>query len=513
MRYGLIILAGLLIPLTLQAGATEPAGRPTTERPSEPTSSPPAQRQGLSQPPAPARRPTVNAPLPETGSYRLDQEGCIAGKQISVIFQTGQTPPNHQWYLKTPESMARLTAKLTGYGQLRLLVPGSLSLTPMQAYPLYFKSSAEHSLSYTGQTVFFCPEQTETTAKRAGELLILVPQMQLDFIVQQLEQQGLTVAEQSPLLAGQVLLTLRGHGNQWAQQQRQKLRQLFPDLIIDFNDYYAPAASPRLYARDILNWPEAGCLQAAKGTIKVGIIDSVVDNTHPSLQDRAVFIEHFVSPVEVDSDHATIIAVILTGNNRAAGHNGLLTEAALYSASVVEMTEYGEMASVSAIVRALHWLHQQQVRLVNLSLAGSQANIVLESVLKYARRQGMLIFAAAGNEGRKQPAYPAAFESVFAVTAVDPAERLYALANQGEFIDFAAPGVDVWTASGQYRSGTSYAVPHAVAVTAVLLQVNPVLPAELVYESLRRLSKDLGAQGHDEKYGWGLLQYPQQFCQ
>ncbi len=196
---------------------------------------------------------------------------------------------------------------------------------------------------------------------------------------------------------------------------------------------------------------------------------------------------------------------------------GLIPETPLLSAQVIEASKYGDVASVAAMLKALSWFHQQQVRLVNLSLAGQKANNVLQMGLQIASQQGMLVFAAAGNDKQQaQPIYPAAFENVFAITAVDAAERLYAVANQGDFIDFAAPGVDLWTAdsksAGRYRSGTSFAVPHAVAIAAVLLDVNPTLSRELLYESLKRLSKDLGEAGHDGQFGWGLLQYPTMLC-
>jgi subtilisin family serine protease len=69
-----------------------------------------------------------------------------------------------------------------------------------------------------------------------------------------------------------------------------------------------------------------------------------------------------------------------------------------------------------------------------------------------------------GNGGKEAPAYPAAHPDVIAVTAIDADARIYKKANRGEYIDLAAPGVDVWAAKagggGSYRSGTSFAVPR-----------------------------------------------------
>jgi Subtilase family len=513
----MLMVAGLLLLTEAGAEMRDPAGGALPE---------PASTSPLSEPvgrPGPGARSSAGHEEQTPASvaaFRLMTNRCIAGKQFSLFALSGaQAGESGEWYLKMPDTMMRLTARRVSSRELTLSLPETSNLQALQAYPLYFKSASGGNLIYSGQAVFFCPDQGEITPRRRGELLLLVPTKDLDSVVQKLKTMGLVVAEQNPLLDTHHLLTIRGSSDAWAEQQLKRLRQAFPDLTIDFNDFYQPASDVRLYARDLLGWPDKSCLPGGEGNqIKLGIIDGDINLRHPSLQDRIIHQQRFVSQPAKDTDHATAIAVILIGNQVSQGLMGLLGNANVYSAAVVESSAYGDVASVSAIVQALHWLHRQQVRLVSLSLAGRQANRILEMALSYARRQGMLLFAAAGNERlRQQPAYPAAFEAVFAITAVDAAQRLYDRANQGEYIDFAAPGVDLWTASsqqtGQYRSGTSYAVPHALAVTATLLQINPALSAELVYESLRRLSKDLGTKGRDEKFGWGLLQYPQRLCQ
>ncbi|MEX0614393.1 MAG: S8 family serine peptidase, partial [Methylophaga sp.] len=328
---------------------------------------------------------------------------------------------------------------------------------------------------------------------------------------------GLYRIETTPFMDAYQLLTVAGiKSDQDLQQLTAKLKQQFPGLIIDTNDLYFPAARPRLYSRQLLSWPdEKGCADNRGHSIKVGVIDGKMNTDHPALKASPIEIKRFVSDAAEASTHATVIAVILAGSE--GDLMGLMPGVTLLSAEVIEPSKYGDVASVAAMLKALSWFHQQQVRLVNLSLAGQKANSVLQMALQIASQQGMLVFVATGNDSQQaQPIYPAAFETVFAITAIDAAERLYAHANQGDFIDFAAPGVDLWTAdsesAGRYRSGTSYAVPHAVAIASVLLEVNPGLSGKLLYESLKRMSKDLGEAGHDGQFGWGLLQYPFTTC-
>ena len=87
------------------------------------------------------------------------------------------------------------------------------------------------------------------------------------------------------------------------------------------------------------------------------------------------------------------------------------------------------------------------VQVTNLSLSGPP-NALLEQLLRRLAEGGIVIVAAAGNEGPKAgPAYPAAYADVIAVTAVDRMKRPYRRAGRGEHIDLSAPGVDIWTAA------------------------------------------------------------------
>ena len=92
-----------------------------------------------------------------------------------------------------------------------------------------------------------------------------------------------------------------------------------------------------------------------------------------------------------------------------------------------------------------------------------------------ATRKGVVFVAAAGNGGPDAPAgYPAAYDEVIAVTAVDRKGGNYDHANRGTYIDVAAPGVQIWTAlpDGEegLLSGTSFAAPFVTAVAAVAYQ-------------------------------------------
>jgi subtilisin family serine protease len=121
----------------------------------------------------------------------------------------------------------------------------------------------------------------------------------------------------------------------------------------------------------------------------------------------------------------------------------------------------------------------------------------------------MAIVAAAGNGGPKaKPAYPAAHPKVLAVTAIDQRLAPYRHANHGTYIDFAAPGVRLWTAAhggGELQSGTSFAAPFITSAVALEIAAGASTDPETLRQLLRKATQDLGAPGRDSVFGWGLV--------
>jgi subtilisin family serine protease len=162
--------------------------------------------------------------------------------------------------------------------------------------------------------------------------------------------------------------------------------------------------------------------------------------------------------------------------------------------------------------KGLDWLLEKQASVVNVSLAGPD-NKLLHEVIQRLSARNVVVVAAAGNGGPSAPpAFPAAYPEAIAVTAVDNLLRPYRLANRGEYVTVAAPGVRIWTpgprGGGQYSDGTSFAAPYGAAVAALLRHQQPSLNPAALSERLRNGARDLGAPGKDPVFGWGLLQSP-----
>jgi subtilisin family serine protease len=147
---------------------------------------------------------------------------------------------------------------------------------------------------------------------------------------------------------------------------------------------------------------------------------------------------------------------------------------------------------------------------INMSLSGP-ANEVLQKAIAAAQAKGIVIVAAAGNNGAgAEPSYPAAYAGVVAVTAVDQDLNVYPRATRGPYVDLAAPGVNVWTAasqgSGALRTGTSYAVPFVSAAAGLLLASHPEWDTKAIQARLEESARDLGEPGRDPTFGFGLIQ-------
>jgi subtilisin family serine protease len=188
--------------------------------------------------------------------------------------------------------------------------------------------------------------------------------------------------------------------------------------------------------------------------LRIGMIDSQVDLSHPSLNTSDIKSRSFApAGAEQPNFHGTAIASIITGNG--GDYLGIAPKSELYAASVFENDEErGEIASTVSLVMALDWLMSSEVDVINISLAGPP-NRLLQAALSRAAEQNVVILAAAGNGGPvAQPMYPAAYESVVAVTAVDSDGQVFRLANRGEYLDIAAPGVSLLHARASWKSCT-----------------------------------------------------------
>lgn len=307
---------------------------------------------------------------------------------------------------------------------------------------------------------------------------------------------------------GQRMVTFALPGGVTGAQAIAYLEAAEPASTVGINHVYrlqsqTAASDPRVLPQALTNWPTSGCV----ARIPIGLIDSPVDTSQPGLAGVQVISEHFGRQAAASSRHGTDVAGVLADPARLRG-------ATIYNASVMERGANGDpVAGADAVIRALDWLGGKDVRVVNLSIAGPY-NKLLSRAVDAAADRGMILIAAAGNAGpNAAPQFPAAFEPVIAVTAVDANGAPYRNATRGAYVDLSAPGVDVYvrTDKGHFVTGTSVAAPFVTALIAGDRQLSGLHSAEAIRTELTRAATDLGPTGPDTTYGAGLVN-AQGFC-
>jgi subtilisin family serine protease len=308
-----------------------------------------------------------------------------------------------------------------------------------------------------------------------------------------LRSQGFVVM-QVRVVAGERLARLSVPRGMTPESAVDRVRRVSPGAVADRNALYRAAAGCAGVACQparLIDWPDDGCGAAPL----LGLVDTAVDRGHATLSGQRVEAVGLRGKGREASGvvHGTALASILVGRS-SAGVPGLLPRAQLIAVDAFHRRAGEDRMDSFDFVAALDLLVQRGVRVANLSFAGPP-NALAERAVERADREGLLMVAAAGNDGpAAPPRYPAAYPQVIAVTAVGSDLKPYRRAARGAHIAFAAPGVGISTADAgtgrrvSARSGTSMAAPFVAAAVALLQWHEPAAGPDRVRERLRARS-------------------------
>ncbi len=251
-----------------------------------------------------------------------------------------------------------------------------------------------------------------------------------------------------------------------------------------------------------------------KGTgVKVAIIDTGIDYTHPDLNGNYVgghdFVNDDADPKD-DEGHGTHVAGIIAAEDNDNGVVGVAPQASLYAVKVLDS---GGSGYISDVVAGIEWAIEEGAHIISMSLGTNSNYQTLRDACDQASAAGILVVAAAGNDYAKRRGteqdtvdYPARYNSVIAVGATDTTNARASWSSTGPALELAAPGVAVYSTymGGGYAtmSGTSMACPHVAGTAALILAANPGANVRSV---LQETADDLGASGRDKWYGFGLV--------
>jgi subtilisin family serine protease len=255
--------------------------------------------------------------------------------------------------------------------------------------------------------------------------------------------------------------------------------------------------------------------------ITVCVIDSGLDVTNPDFNTAGYNGTSLVfgSPWNTDSSgHGTHVTGIVAAADNTIGVVGAAPGANIYTVDV--FADYG-FAYASALVDAAYKCRDAGAKIISMSLGGpipsDQENKLFSDLYNF---NGILSIAAAGNDGNSDYGYPASYDTVLSVGAIDSSKTLAYFSTYNDRVDLVAPGVEVLSTlpSGSceicydtfqstygYVSGTSQATPYVSGIAALLWSSNVNLGANMIYDALINSAEDLGTSGRDVFYGNGLV--------
>lgn len=310
----------------------------------------------------------------------------------------------------------------------------------------------------------------------------------------------------------------------------------------------------------LINLPQAWDISQGSSQVIVAVLDTGVLPNHPDLQGKLVTGYDFISDAQnaldgdgIDPDptdpgdqslggSSSFHGTHVTGIIAAATDNGVGVAGTGWQTRVMPLRVLGKNGGTSFdMCQALNYaaglandsstLPARRADIVNMSFGGPGASQTEQDCINSARNAGVILIAAAGNDGDSAPIYPAAYNGVVSVSAVNLSKQLASYSNYGPTIDVAAPGGAVSgdvngdgnpdgilstvgnDSSGTivltygYYAGTSMAAPHVAGVAALMKAVDPGMTPDQfdTWLSSGQLTDDLGVPGRDDSFGDGLI--------
>ena len=306
----------------------------------------------------------------------------------------------------------------------------------------------------------------------------------------------------------------------------------------------------------LINLPAAWDMTTGSPDVIVAVIDTGILSGHPDLAGQLVPGYDFIrdpanagdgngidsNPEDVSGTGAlggsSFHGTHVSGTVAAASNNGIGVAGVAWNARIMPLrtlgTDGGTSYDVSQAVRYAAGLTndsgsvpEQAADIINLSLGGGGFSQNEQALYAEVHDAGVMIVAAAGNDASSVPSYPASYQGVISVSAVNIQRRFAPYSNFGGDIDIAAPGGDnggdlngdgypdgVLSTGGSstgfvysFLAGTSMATPHVAGVLALMKSVNTDLSSADIDVLLENgeLTDDLGPAGRDDQFGYGLV--------
>lgn len=254
--------------------------------------------------------------------------------------------------------------------------------------------------------------------------------------------------------------------------------------------------------------------------IKVAVVDTGVDPETPSLRGQ-VLVDEVPKAVGYKATedylgHGTSMAEIIAGTGAGGGLRGLAPGAKIvpYRIALKGLKGEDEKKKAPLAASVIRAVADSDAKIINMSFGIDVDDPVMEAAIKYAQSKGKLMIAGTGNDAEQRNfiGYPAAYPYVVGVAAADKAGKVGKFSEHGNYVDLAAPGLDIPTwCDATFRSycdgvGTSMATAITSASAALVWSAHPKWTANQVLASLIDTAGRDWARDNPSTYlGYGLI--------
>lgn len=290
-----------------------------------------------------------------------------------------------------------------------------------------------------------------------------------------------------------------------------------PSIAFDARYLAAAAGDRRDWSHGPLGLAELHARGVTGKGVRVAVLDTGVDDAHPDLAavvEDAAGRDFTGSPAgwRDRQSHGTHCAGIVACDDDGGGLVGVAPDATVLPVKVLGDGGSGASSWIAAGIR--HAVDVGRADVVSMSLGGPGPDAATRAAVQYAASRGVVVVAAAGNEGPGSVNYPGAYPEVCCVAATGKDGRVARFSSQNATVDVAAPGVDILSAVPGNRyaaySGTSMATPCVAGVVALglgeLKRLGRPAPAPAaVLAALKATARDVAPPGPDHATGAGLI--------